>query len=122
MWYYDARRIMENFAQPFDMLNSPFAFPRLPPRVNPPMGLASAGKIKDQIVHDSETMMGRLSGHHTMFQRYAAGLFNMAPIGFMPGHPLHAKMQPVDTLREENERLRQENLTLKSDIGKEKKK
>jgi hypothetical protein len=57
-----------------------------------------------------------------MFQRYAAGLFNMAPIGFMPGHPLHAKMQPVDTLREENERLRQENLTLKSDIGKEKKK
>jgi hypothetical protein len=46
----------------------------------------------------------------------------MAPIGFMPGHPLHAKMQPVDTLREENERLRQENLTLKSDIGKEKKK
>ena len=122
MWYFDARRMMETFGQPFDMINSPFAFPRLPPRVNPPMGIASAGKIKDQIVHDSDMMMGRLSGYHTMFQRYASGLFNMTPNGFMPGHPMHARMQSVDTLREENERLLQENLSLKADLGKEKKK
>jgi hypothetical protein len=122
MWYYDPRRIMETFGQPIDMINSPFAFPRLPPRVNPPLGLASAGKIKDQIVQDSDMMMGRLSSHHTMFQRYAAGLFNLTPNGFMPGHPMHAKMQAVDTLNEENERLRKENLALKSDLGKEKKK
>lgn len=122
MWYFDARRIMENYGQPLDMVNSPFAFPRLPPRANPPLGIASAGKIKDQIVHDSNMMMGRLSGYHTMFQRYASGLFNLTPSGFMPGHPMHAKMQSIDTLREENERLRQENLALKSDLGKEKKK
>jgi hypothetical protein len=114
--------MMEIFGQPMDMMNSPFAFPRLPPRANLPSGLDSAGKVKDQIVQDTNIMMQRLSGHHMMFQRYAAGLFNMTPNGFMPGHPMHAKMQTVDKLSEENERLRRENLALKSDLGKEKKK
>jgi hypothetical protein len=122
MWHFDTRRIMENFGQPFDMINSPFAFPRLPPRVNPPMGIANAGRIKEQIVHDSDMTMSRLSGYHTMFQRYAAGLFNMTPNAFMPGHPMHTKMRSVDMLREENEKLRQENLSLKSGLDKEKKK
>ena len=122
MWPFDARRIMENFGQPFDMINSPFAFPRLPPHANPPMGISNTGRIKDQIVRDSDMMMGRLTGYHTMFQRYAAGLFNMTPNAFIPGHPMHARMQSVDTLREENEKLRQENLSLKSGLDKEKKK
>jgi hypothetical protein len=122
MWYFDARKMMETFGQPLDMINSPFAFPRLPPRANPPAGIANAGRIKDQIVHDSDMMMSRLSGYHTMFQRYASGLFNLTPNGFMPGHPMHSKMQSVDMLREENEKLRQENISLKSDLGKEKKK
>ena len=122
MWPFDARRIMESFGQPFDMVNSPFAFPRLPPRANPPLGIANAGRIKDKIVHDSDMMMGKLTAHHTMFQRYAASLFNMTPNAFMPGHPMHAKMQSIDSLREENEKLRQENLSLKSGLDKEKKK
>lgn len=122
MWPFDARRIMESFGQPFDMINSPFAFPRLPPRANPPLGIANAGRIKDKIVHDSDMMMSKLSAHHTMFQRYAASLFNMTPNAYMPGHPMHTKMQSIDSLREENEKLRQENLSLKSGIDKEKKK
>ena len=122
MWPYDVRKMMEAFGHPMDMLNSPFAFPRLPPRANPPQGIASAGMVKDRIVQDADMMMSKLSGHHTMFQRYAAGLFNMTPNGFMPGHPMHATINPVDTLAEENERLRKENLALKSDLGKEKKK
>lgn len=122
MWPYYMQRAMEAFGQPIDVINSPFAFPRLPPRTNLPSGLAGAGKVKDQIVHDTDMMMQKLSGHHIMFQRYAAGLFNMAPNGFVPGHPIHAKMQTVDMLSEENERLRRENLALKSNLGKEKKK
>ena len=122
MWYFDTKRIMETFGQQFDMVNSPFAFPRLPPRANPPLGIANAGRIKNQIVHDSDMMMGRLTGYHTMFQRYAAGLFNMTPNTFIPGHPMHTKMQSVDALKEENEKLRQENFSLKSNLGKEKKK
>ena len=122
MWHYDARKLMETLGQPMDMINSPFAFPRLPPRANLPLGLSSAGKIKDQIVQDTDFMMSRLSGYHTMFQRYASGLFNFTPNGFMPGHPMHPNMESVDKLKEENESLRKENLTLKSDLGKEKKK
>ena len=121
MWYYDSKKMNESFGYPFEMLTSPFAFPRLPPRVNPPTGIVRAGKIKDEIVHDSDMMLGRLSGYRTMFQRYASGLFNMTPNAFMPGHPMYTKMHMVNTLREENERLRQENLNLKSDL-KEKKK
>jgi hypothetical protein len=122
MWYANSRKIMDALEQPFDMINSPFAFPRLPPRINSPMGIASTTKIKDQIIHDSDMMIGRLSGYHTMFQRYASSLFNMVPNGFVPGHPMHVRMQSVITLREENERLRQENISLKSDISKEKRK
>jgi hypothetical protein len=121
MWHYDVKRLMETLGQPSDMINSPFAFPRLPPRANPPLGITGAGKIKDKIVKDSEMMIGRLSDYHTMFQRYASGLFNMTPYGFMPGHPLHTQMQSIDALREENEALQKENFTLKSDL-KEKKK
>ena len=120
MWYYNAK-INESFGYPFEMTTSPFAFPRLPPRANPAIGMKNTGKIKDQIIHDSHMLSGRLSDYHTMFQRYASGLFNMTPNGFVPGHPMHMKTHMIDSLREENERLRQENLSLKSDL-KEKKK
>lgn len=122
MWPLDARRIMELYGQPLDMINSPFAFPRLPPLANPPLGISSAGKIKDQIIHDSDMMMGRLSDYHVMFQRYAAGLFNLAPNRFMPGHPLHKKIQAVDSVEEENQRLLKENSKMKAEQTKEKKK
>jgi hypothetical protein len=114
--------MMEVFGQPFDMMNSPFAFPRLPPRANIPSGLSSAGNVKNHIVKDAAVMMQRLSSHHVMFQRYATGLFNMTPNVFMPGHPMFSKMQTIDMLSEENEKLKRENLALKSDLGKEKKK
>jgi hypothetical protein len=121
MWPYDVRKIMETFGHPLDMMNSPFAFPRLPPRANLPQGITSAGMVKDRIVKDADMLSSKLSGHHIMFRKYAAGLFNMTPNGFMPGHPMHSVMHTVDTLTEENDKLRKENLTLKSDLGKEKK-
>ena len=65
--------------------------------------------------------MGRLDSHHAMFQHYASGLFNLSPSQFMPGHPMHAKMQVVETLQKENERLQQENSALKANKSKEKK-
>jgi len=121
MWPLDTRKIMEMYAQPLDMVNSPFAFPRLPPKANPPLGISSAGKIKDSIVHDSDLMMSRLSDYQTMFQKYASGLFNLTPNRFMPGHPMHMKMQASNSMEDENQRLRKEISDLKSELRAKKK-
>jgi len=122
MWPFDARKIFDITGQPYDMMTSPFAFPRLPPRLTPTMGISKVSKIKDDIIQDSDLMMGRLSEYHKMFQNYASGLFNLSPNGFIPGHPIRMRTQEIKTLQEENERLRKENNILKSDISKEKKK
>src|SRR5579885_3633263 len=111
MWPIDHRKLLDLYGQPLDFINSPFAFPRLPPRANPPLGISNASKIKENIVKDSEMMMSRLSEHHVAFQRYAAGLFNMTPNRFMPGHPMHSRMQAIETMEEENHRLKNENTT-----------
>ena len=122
MWDYFTRGMLNMYNQPIDLINSPFAFPRLPARSKPPLGINNIGKIKDAIVNDNNTMMGRLFDHHEMFQRYASGLFNFSPVRFVPGHPMNWNTHAVDALQEENEKLRKENLSLKTAQTKEKKK
>jgi len=100
---------------------SPFSFPRLPPKANPPLGISRAGKIKDTIVNDKDLMMNRLNNHHDMFQHYAMGLFDLTNNRFVPGHPMHNRMYAMDVLQDENEKLRQENSLLKNSKNKEKK-
>lgn len=121
MWPYNYKMMIDALNAPFDMINSPFAFPRLPPRIRPSMGISSAGKIKDEMVNDAEAMMSRLSSHQKMFQRYASGLFDMSQNFLPPGHPMKNTINPTD-LMQENQKLRQENLALKSDLNKERKK
>jgi hypothetical protein len=116
------KRLLDLYGQPSDMMNSPFAFPRFPPRANLQLGISNAGSIKDAIVKDKNVMMGRLFDYHEMFQLYAAGLFNLSPNRFVPGHPTHMKAQSVNMLQEENHRLRKENVAIKADLAKEKKK
>ena len=120
MWYFDAKKALDFYGQIGDLINSPFAFPRLPPRSNPPLGISSAGKIKDGIVNDTNTMMERLYANQIMFQRYASGLFNLTPDRFVPGHPLHSRMHVYDKL-EENKQLTKENTIMKTNLNKEKK-
>lgn len=123
MWdYLHAKRMLDMYSQPLDMINSPFAFPRLPPRANPPLGISNTGRIKESIVNDKNAMMGKLFDHHEMFQRYASGLFNLSPSRYIPGHPMNMKVQTVDSLQEENDRLRKENSAYKTEQIKEKKK
>ena len=113
MWdYLHAKRMFDMFNQPIDLINSPFAFPRLPPRANPPLGISNTGRIKDSIVNDKNSMMSRLFGYHQMFQLYASGLFNLSPSRFVPGHPMNMKAQEVDSVLEENERLRKEKVRI----------
>lgn len=121
MWdFFYARRALE-LGHSIDMINSPFAFPRLPPRANSPLGISNAGRIKDTIVQDKDSMMNRLSSHQAMFQRYATGLFNLSPGPLQPTHPLQKMMNELDGLKEENTKLRNENSALKTGKTKEKK-
>jgi hypothetical protein len=120
MWNFYVKKMLDFYGQSGDLMNSPFAFPRMPPRANPPLGISSAGRIKDSIVNDANAMMERLYENHIMFQRFAAGLFNLAPDRFVPGHPMHSSMHTCDTL-EKNEQLTKENTIMKSSLNKVKK-
>ena len=123
MWdYLHTKRMLDMYSQSLDMINSPFAFPRLPPMANSPLGISDAGRIKDSVVNDKNAMMGKLFGYHEMFQRYASGLFNLSHTRYIPGHPLNMKVQTLDNLQEENDRLRKENSVFKTEQSKEKKK
>ena len=121
MWDHLYARRALGLDLPFDMLNSPFAFPRIPPRANPPLGISNAGKIKDAIIRDKDLSMNQLDHHQAVFQRYAVGLFNLSPNQFSPGHPMAGRVNAVEELREENEKLRRENSLLKTGKKGEKK-
>jgi hypothetical protein len=121
MWNIDPKKIPP-FGFDIFMMNSPLAFPRLPPGVANNMGISKAGSLKDDIINDNTSMLSRLFDFHTMFQQHASRLFDMAPINqFGPGHPLHSKTDVVNSLQSENEQLKKENAALKRDMNKRKK-
>lgn len=122
MWdTFQNRRIFDLY-QFSDMINSPFAFPRMPPRARAPLGISYAAAIKEKIVKDKDTMMERLSFHQTRYQRYASGLFDLSSGMLNPQNPIHMKMRSIELLQEENEKLRKENSIFKSEHDKQKKK
>ena len=118
----DTKKMLEIYNQYQNMINSPFAFPRLPPMANHPRGISMTGKLKDSIVKDNSVMMERLSDFYTMFQQYAAGLFDLAPNQFGPSHPMHKGVNSINALQVENEQLKKENAVLKKDLEKQKQK
>ena len=123
MWNIDPKRMFEIYGLDQSMTNSPVAFPRLPPSVaNRNIGISKTGKLKDEIIHDNASMLARLFDFHTMFQQDASRLFDLAPSNqFGPGHPMHSKINVVDSLQSENEQLKKENAALKRNLEKHKK-
>jgi len=122
MWNMDAKKMLEFYNQYQNMINSPLAFPSPPPMANHPKGISMTGKLKDNIVRDNAVMMERLSDFYTMFQQYAAGLFDLAPNQFGPSHPMHKGVNSINALQVENEQLKKENAVLKKDLEKQKQK
>ena len=123
MWNIDPKRMFEIYGFDQYMTNTPFTFPRLPPSVaNHNMGISKTGTLKDEIIHNNASMLSKLFDFHTMFQQHASGLFDMAPSNhFGPGHPMHSKINVVDSLKSENEQLKKENSALKRNLEKNKK-
>ena len=122
MWNMDTKKMLEFYNQYQNMANSSFAFPRLPPMTNHPHGITMTGKLKDNIVRDNSLMLERLSDFYTIFQQYAAGLFDLAPNQFGPSHPMHKGVNSINALQVENEQLKKENAVLKKDLEKQKQK
>jgi hypothetical protein len=118
----DTKRMLEFYNQYQNMANSSLAFSRLPPTASHPRGIAMTGKLKDNIIRDNSLMLGRLSEFYSMFQQYAAGLFDLAPNQFGPSHPMYKGTNSLNTLQIENEQLKKENATLKKDLEKQKQK
>ena len=118
MWNLDAKKMLEYYMFNSDMTNPSFAFPRLPPKANHSAGISKTGQLKEDIIRDNATMLARLYDFQTMFQKHAAGLFDLTPNQFGPGHPLHSRMNPVNSLQLENEHLKKENAVLKRDLEK----
>ena len=122
MWNTDTKKMLEFYNQYQNMTGNPFTFSRLPPMSNHPRGISMTGKLKDSIVRDNSLMMERLSDFYTMFQQYAAGLFDLAPNQFGPSHPMHKGINSINALQVENEQLKKENAVLKKDLEKQKQK
>lgn len=124
MSYTDTRKMIEFYNQFSDMLNSPFAFPRLPPgKPRQSLGVSKTGMLKESIIRDNAQMLARLSGFNSVFRQHAASLFDLVPANqFDPTHPLHFRMNPMESLQSENEQLKKENAVLKKDLEKTKQK
>ncbi len=112
--------MLEFYNQYQDLINSPFAFPRLPPRANQPKGITMAGKLKEKMIEDNSQIFGRLSDFYNMFQQYSNNLFNLASIPFGPGHPMYHVYSSHNSIQIENEKLKKENVALKKDLEKKK--
>jgi len=87
-------------------------FIRYPPRSKPPATFDYVHKMKTKFVENSASMLPKLQNFNHMYQNYANGLLQSSTKLFPPGHPLYTKQESLTTLKEENDKLRQENFEL----------
>ena len=87
-------------------------FIRYPPTSNPPQNFDFVHKMKTKFVKNSASMLPKLQNFNHMYQNYASGLLQSSTKLFPPGHPLYTKQESLTTLKDENEKLKKENLEL----------
>ena len=87
-------------------------FIRYPPMSNPPQNFDFVHKMKTKFVKNSAAMLPKLQNFNHMYQNYASGLLQSSTKLFPPGHPLYTKQESLATLKDENEKLKKENLEL----------
>ena len=89
-------------------------FIRYPPTSNPPQNFDFVHKMKTKFVKNSASMLPKLQNFNHMYQNYASGLLQSSTKLFPPGHPLYTKQESLTTLKDENEKLKKENLELQN--------
>ena len=91
-------------------------FIRYPPTSKPPQSFDYIHKMKTKFVENGASMLPKLQNFNHMYQNYASGLIKSSTKLFPPGHPLYTKQESLITLKEENEKLKQENLDLQNKL------
>ena len=91
-------------------------FIRYPPMSNPPQNFDFVHKMKTKFVENSAAMLPKLQNFNHMYQNYASGLLQSSTKLFPPGHPLYTKQESLTTLKDENEKLKKENLELQNKL------
>jgi len=96
-------------------------FPRLPPGLTNSMFKIFENPMKEKFAEDNATINKKLQGFQQSYQRYASGLLTMNSNGIIPpGHPLFNRVNSVNTLKAENDKLLKENLELKKKLDEKK--
>lgn len=96
-------------------------FPRLPPGLTNSMFKIFENPLKEKFAEDNATINKKLQGFQQSYQRYASGLLTMNSNGIIPpGHPLFNRVNSVNTLKAENDKLLKENLELKKKLDEKK--
>ena len=118
----DSKRTMDGIElNPF--LGLPISiFPRYPPGVFPPNhALMNQKRLKEKFFQDNASMNAKLQDFNQMYQKLASGLFEVAYPALPPGHPLFSRLNSSTSLKNENDKLRKENLELKKRLEKKQK-
>ena len=92
-------------------------FIRYPPTSKPPQNFDYVHKMKTKFVENSASMLPKLQNFNHMYRNYASGLMQSSMKLFPPGHPLYTKQESLITLKEENDKLKQENLELHTKLN-----
>jgi len=113
---YNNNRNLEDDVLTTDTLNIMPDFIRYPPTSNPPQNFDFVHKMKTKFVENSAAMLPKLQNFNHMYQNYASGLLQSSTKLFPPGHPLYTKQESLTTLKDENEKLKKENLELQNKL------
>ncbi len=87
---------------------------RYPPNANIPSGLVNAPRLNEKLSSDIASLNPKLDDFVQMYQKMAAGLFNMSLDKLIPpGHPMYSNENSITLVKTENEKLLKENFELK---------
>jgi hypothetical protein len=96
--------------------------PRYPPGVLPPtIALMNQKRLKEKFFQENASMTTKLQDFNQMYQKLASGLFEIAHTALPPGHPLFSRLNSSTLLKNENDKLRKDNLELKKQLEKNQK-
>jgi len=119
MDYFTTMNLLDLYGLNPNKMPLAFQFPKTPPGISSAMINSSTIDPKKKFSQKNETINLKLDDFKQMFQKYAFGLFDISFSGIIsPTHPLFSRQASVEFIKQERDRLMQENLELKKQLEK----